>query len=161
MKALTLYQPWASAIALGAKRIETRRQPLRHRGPLAIHAGRRIDREEMDYIQGLPEWNAVFEMYKMAPLTKTLPFGALLAVCELVDCLPVEEFDRTMLDRQQTKPGAPPYPYWTERQMGNYARGRYGLVLEQVRPLRRPIPYRGEQGLFNVPDHILMEALDG
>ena len=36
MKALSLYQPWATAIALGSKRIETRGWPTSYRGPLAI-----------------------------------------------------------------------------------------------------------------------------
>lgn len=38
MKALTLWQPWASLIAVGAKTIETRSWSTTYRGPLAIHA---------------------------------------------------------------------------------------------------------------------------
>ena len=38
MKTLSLIQPWASLIALGEKRIETRSWGTRYRGPLAIHA---------------------------------------------------------------------------------------------------------------------------
>lgn len=38
MKALTLWQPWASLIALGVKSIETRAWSTSYRGPLAIHA---------------------------------------------------------------------------------------------------------------------------
>lgn len=40
MKALTLHQPWASLIAVGAKTIETRSWSTSHRGALAIHAGK-------------------------------------------------------------------------------------------------------------------------
>ncbi len=39
MKALTLWQPWASLVALGVKTIETRSWSTKYRGPLAIHAG--------------------------------------------------------------------------------------------------------------------------
>ena len=39
MKALTLWQPWASLIAWGEKRYETRSYGISHRGTLAIHAG--------------------------------------------------------------------------------------------------------------------------
>ena len=39
MKALTLTQPYATLVALGAKQIETRGRGFSHRGPLAIHAG--------------------------------------------------------------------------------------------------------------------------
>ncbi len=38
MKALTLTQPWAHLVAVGAKRVETRSWPTPYRGPLAIHA---------------------------------------------------------------------------------------------------------------------------
>ena len=39
MKALTVRQPWASLIAVGAKRVETRSWPTAYRGPRAIHVG--------------------------------------------------------------------------------------------------------------------------
>lgn len=39
MKALTLHQPWATLVAIGAKTVETRGWATKHRGPLAIHAG--------------------------------------------------------------------------------------------------------------------------
>ncbi len=45
MKALTVMQPWATLVALGAKRIETRSWSTSYRGPLAIHASGRISRE--------------------------------------------------------------------------------------------------------------------
>ena len=38
MKAISLWQPWASAIALGLKKIETRSRPSRCFGNLAICA---------------------------------------------------------------------------------------------------------------------------
>jgi hypothetical protein len=40
MKALTVLQPWAQLLILGAKRYETRSWKTKHRGPLLIHAGR-------------------------------------------------------------------------------------------------------------------------
>ncbi len=38
MKLITLWQPWASAMSLSMKRIETRSWGTDYRGPLAIHA---------------------------------------------------------------------------------------------------------------------------
>ena len=38
MKAITIWQPWASLIACGAKKYETRSWPTKYRGPIAIHA---------------------------------------------------------------------------------------------------------------------------
>ena len=40
MKAISLWQPWASAIAIGEKTIETRSWWTPHRGALAIHAAK-------------------------------------------------------------------------------------------------------------------------
>jgi hypothetical protein len=40
VKFLTIRQPWASLIAVGAKHIETRPFSTKYRGPLAIHAGK-------------------------------------------------------------------------------------------------------------------------
>jgi hypothetical protein len=45
MKSITIIQPWATLIALGEKKYETRGWPTKHRGPLAIHAGKKIDKE--------------------------------------------------------------------------------------------------------------------
>jgi hypothetical protein len=39
---------------------------------------------------------------------------------------------------------------FTERFLGDFSPGRFGWVLENVRALDTPIPYRGAQGLFNV-----------
>ena len=41
MKAITIIQPWATLIALGEKQFETRSWFTKHRGELAIHAGKR------------------------------------------------------------------------------------------------------------------------
>lgn len=43
MKALTIRQPWAWAIARGYKPIENRGWTTNHRGPLAIHVAQRWD----------------------------------------------------------------------------------------------------------------------
>ena len=39
MKALSLRQPWATLVAIGAKQIETRSWSTAYRGTIAIHAG--------------------------------------------------------------------------------------------------------------------------
>lgn len=44
MRAISLLQPWATLVALGAKRRETRSWPTRYRGPIAIHASKGMPR---------------------------------------------------------------------------------------------------------------------
>lgn len=45
MRALSLWQPWASLIYDGRKKIETRHWEMLYRGPLAIHAAMRVEKE--------------------------------------------------------------------------------------------------------------------
>lgn len=77
MKAITIRQPWASAIVAGIKTIEVRTWSTRHRGPLAIHAAATVD---TDY------WPAEDEF--------ELPTSAVIGVCDLVECRPLTEKDR-------------------------------------------------------------------
>lgn len=56
MKAITLYEPWASLMAIGAKVNETRPSRTRHRGDICIHAAQR----PMEAIS--PECLAAFRM---------------------------------------------------------------------------------------------------
>lgn len=48
MKALSLTQPWATLIALGEKKFETRSWACNYRGPLAIHASKNYPRWAKD-----------------------------------------------------------------------------------------------------------------
>jgi hypothetical protein len=41
IKCISLWQPWASLVAVGAKRIETRGWATAYRGRLGIHAAKR------------------------------------------------------------------------------------------------------------------------
>jgi hypothetical protein len=76
MKALSLWQPWATWIAEGYKTIETRDWPARYRGPLLICAAKRLDRV---YHEEYPD--------------DRFPLGKALAVCALVDCRPMRKGD--------------------------------------------------------------------
>lgn len=50
IKALSLWQPWASLIAIGAKKIETRGWSTKYRGPLVICSAKRpASRYDVDH----------------------------------------------------------------------------------------------------------------
>ncbi|WP_394430419.1 ASCH domain-containing protein [Streptomyces sp. SGAir0957] len=76
VRALTLWQPWASCIAYGTKRIENRPWETGYRGWLLLHAGLTCDRAAYDLPLARPF------------LTRPQPRGAVLAVGRLVDCHP-------------------------------------------------------------------------
>ena len=55
MKGLTLTQPWASAVALGIKHVETRSWRTEYRGAVLIHAAK-----------GFPAWAREFAAEELA-----------------------------------------------------------------------------------------------
>lgn len=163
MKALSLWQPWASAIAIGSKRIETRSWSTNYRGPLLIHAAKRKNISELIHLHSCWNWQGAMRGIgwswardAMDRDMAAMPFGAIVAICTLDDVRPTDSFTQAELDKPQRAPGATTDGYdWTERQMGNYALGRFGWVLACIQPLEKPIPFTGHQGLFNVPDELL------
>jgi hypothetical protein len=129
IRALTLLQPWASLIAVGAKRLETRSWRTNYRGPLAIHAGKGCDAWSRA-VWRLPAVQTALGRAGIVEETD-LPRGCVIAVCELSDCFPILE------------PPAEP-----ECSFGVYTPGRFAWKLTHVRPLPWPILMRGLCGLW-------------
>jgi hypothetical protein len=167
MRAISLWQPWATAVALGSKRVETRHWATSYRGPLAIHAAKRRVQAELQHYTSC--WNWVGAMRgagwafgtPTSQLIDALPFGAVVAVCELVDCRRSEDFSLGELEarRREDRDATGAYA-WTERQMGDFGAGRYGWALDNIRPLRKPLTWRGGQSFFQVPDVEIGALLD-
>lgn len=155
MKALSLWQPHAAAIALGLKIFETRDWPTKYRGPLAIHAALRAW-DEID------EWSAEASTRlfarcgdlisdKLDPMhwrrarnylhDRFLVFGAVVCYADLVDCVPTHEL-RGRID--------PLVEFWGDFSDGESGAGRYAFKLENVQLLREPLKARGMQGFFEV-----------
>lgn len=76
MRALSIRQPWASAIILGDKDVENRTWRTHYRGPLLVHAGARDD---------LAGWQALDEMGARLPVDP--PQGGIIGIVTLVDCV--------------------------------------------------------------------------
>ncbi len=146
MKAITLIQPWATLIALGEKRIETRSWPTNYRGPIAIHAGKKTPEDLGD--------DAFYAALSRAGLTlEDLPRGAVVATANLIDCVRfsgitgrlAREHCAITNTRTVVKYSVGP----NEWLYGDFSEGRYGFVLDDVTPLPDPIPARGYQGLWD------------
>jgi hypothetical protein len=132
MKTLSLWQPWASLMAYEFKRIETRSWATKYRGPLLIHAAKRP--MTMIHKEAVMDFDSIMVDYF------SLPRGSLLAVVNLIDCVPVEQF-------------AADIKYWREHAHGDFRPGRWAWVTEFVKRLDLPIPYRGRQGLFEIMEY--------
>ena len=87
MKAITIWQPWASLIACGAKKYETRSWPTKYRGPIAIHAAakepRTLPQEVREALRRYAE-HVGQNCLKLGQLDE-LPRGAIIATAELVN----------------------------------------------------------------------------
>ncbi len=149
MKAISLWQPWASLVAHQLKRVETRSWGTRYRGPLAIHAAERpMDLEAIGLLESLPEYRRVmmFSGRQVDISPACLPLGVMLAVVELKDCRPMGKtmpevlrfINQHKLDEESD---------W-ELRFGHYDVGRFAWFLGKPKRLEPAVPAIGRQGLW-------------
>lgn len=136
MRAISLWQPYAQLMAIGAKKFETRHWSTKYRGPIAIHAAKRADRKARDPFHHIAPIRAALGKAGYHNFDD-LPLGAVVAIGELTKC-----YDAMVLATRN--PGSP------ELAFGHYAPGRFGWHIQNVRMLAEPYPVRGQQGLFTV-----------
>lgn len=143
MKAISLHQPWASAVAIGLKKFETRSRLTHVRGRIAIHAAKRRTFDQMCMWDDFMQIDAIrFAFEDTLDLEfDMLPFGAIIATADLVDCIPTGTAKPKLSD--------------TELVLGCYDPGRYAWKFENVHRLETPIPFKAYQGWFEVPDSFL------
>lgn len=150
MKCLSLLQPWATLVSIGAKKIETRSWNTHYRGPLAIAVSKKLPPDAEYFCYGERFFDALVDGFcqpnNIVPskMVERLPLGSILCVCDLVDVVRI------------TADNAPPEP---ERSFGHYTPGRYAWHLASVRALPEPIPVTGKRGLW-VPDAPILEQLE-
>lgn len=144
MKLISMWEPWATLMAIGAKRIETRSWATGYRGWLAIHASKGGLSKRM-LTECMEE-----DAFRMALMGERLSPGCIVAVVRLVDCCPTDE-------RQYLLGVFAEYPELDteqERYFGNFDEGRWCWVTEDLFRLPEPIPFRAGQGLRAVPPEI-------
>jgi hypothetical protein len=147
MKALTLTQPWATLVAKGQKKIETRSWNTNYRGPIAIHAAK-----------GFPSWARQMCYSKHFVLSlfddfdgkwQWLPTGKVVATCELVHVVRIDE----AISFQACDGIGWNKQFWAldekERAFGDYGAGRYAWLLSNITALAEPISAKGALGLWD------------
>ena len=132
MKALTLWQPWATLVAIGAKKIETRSWPTKYRGPLAIHSSKFSPTSGKVLVYSNPIFRRALIL---DGFLVDMPPGKILATCNLVDV-------------QQIKDHNLPPMKSPERAFGDYRPGRFMWILENIVRLEEPILATGSMGLW-------------
>lgn len=150
MKAITIWQPYATLIVLGLKRFETRCWGTSYRGPLVIHAakkwdeGRAYDCRRVAELLGeettfRPESLSHEQMELFyTPTGETL--GKALGVVDLAACC-------------QMNDGGSHF----ENEVGSFGEGRFGWLCDRPRIFEEPIAAQGKQGLWT-PEASLEQA---
>lgn len=158
MRAISLWQPWASLVVAGIKTVETRHWPTSLRGRILIHAAKKYDEPMLSEclrsrgfwsgFQALDPSKNAFEIYR------GLPYGAIVGYVDIETCRPSNQFQMEKFNVKVLK-GFNPACVYTELDLGNFDEGRFGWVLEHPKMFEKPIPYKGSQGFFNVPDTLV------
>lgn len=153
MKALTIREPWATCLVYGPKRIENRSwvPPRTMMGQrIAIHTGVQFTEKERDALHvvgnrifahslkhGVDMSQALNRLATMADLAprknQTVEgFGAIIGVATLVECI-----------------GGPARAL--ELGQGDWFTGPLAYLLDDVHPVEPPVPVRGRQRFWTVP----------
>ena len=145
IKALTLHQPYASFIAWGEKRVETRSWPP-HAGvvgsEILIHAAKRpMDAVGEELLERID---------RLFPPVLSPPYGAIVARARVLWSEEVAGYGG-VTDRMEAHAAA------RDRDLGDWSPGRWLWALD-VETLPAPIPCRGSQGLWRVPDDVVRQV---
>jgi activating signal cointegrator 1 len=167
IRVLSLTQPWASLVAIGAKKLETRSWPCPQNligQRIAIHASKGFPSDARDACLGshfftalwpdikrykideshpnggyvhFPSTDELVSVEEIERLTKTLPRGAVIATARLRGCWSTNRYD--LVNRLTPQ----------EFAFGYYDDNRWMWGLEDVEMLPEPIPAKGALGLWN------------
>lgn len=141
MKAFTIWQPWASALALGFKEYETRGWRTNYRGWLLIHAAKVLTMDQVRFHSAaVHNLRATYE-----PDSKSLlefednpQLGAIIADAWLADCIPT--------DGLEVSP--------QEAFFGDFSSGRFAWKFTHVRKLDEPLIWPGAQGIWDTATYL-------
>jgi hypothetical protein len=132
IKALSLLQPWATLVALGVKKIETRSWTTSYRGPLLIHAGLRKSGREAALLPLIRQHIPPFD---------ELPFGAIIGQATLTEVIRLETLSLSDAELANVT--------LEEGAFGHNRSGRWGFLFADAQILDIPIPATGKLGIWN------------
>ncbi len=154
IKVLSILQPWASLAVLGHKRIETRSWNTKYRGELYIHASLGKNYKKLKADDPLYRfYHPLFAYNKIEPMEK-LPFGAIIGKVDLVETI---QFDKNTINREQDFHYGSLFEYTPqELAFGDYTTGRFGWLLANPVMFDKPIPAKGQLGIWNYDEKLII-----
>lgn len=173
-KAISLWQPWASLVVAGLKRIETRSWPL-PAGRYLIHAAKKTDgalRAVSDATpaiaqgmlhMGYPRYQCSTDPQRWHGGDNTgsgtpgphLPLGCFLGFVTVLESVrvsvqPMRHLYATNDGRMSLWYDVPPPPDEAEYHLGDHTPGRFDVLLADPVPLRFPKPGKGGRAVWTV-----------
>lgn len=130
MKVLSLTQPWATLVVIGAKKFETRSWKTGYRGELLIHASKEFPKHCRELCAEKP----FMEALKFRSWT-ILPTGTIIGKVKLVDCISTSAANPARVGKE-------------ELSFGDWNIGRYAWELRNPEEFAEPIPAKGSLGLW-------------
>lgn len=157
IKAITLWQPWASLLFQAeGKRIETRTWGTNYRGRLAIHSGKRVFKSsrqfDRNFLLALAAAFGVSDVEALK-LPSRLPLGVILGEVLLVGCYQIQHVEYVRgggarLHFTKKTGGGSRVISPAEAQFGNYDENRWAWITTRPEPYAQPIPTRGYQAIW-------------
>lgn len=133
MRCLSFWQPWGWLVVSGLKDVDNRPRGTKYRGPLLVHASKKWDTEG-------ERWLYINACKGRIPLVEypmrhdqRIVYGAIIGLVEVVDCV-----------TQHKSP---------------WFCGPNGLVVRNASQFEKPFPFKGQLGLFDVPDTVVKQIL--
>ena len=127
MKVISLQEPYATFIASGLKKIETRSWKTNYRGELLIHAS-----ISKTYYSKIEDPNVIKLMNSLE-----MNYGKIICKVKLVDCIYMDKNFINKIVKNKL-----------EYSLGVYKIGRYAWILDEIEILSSPINVKGKLNLW-------------
>lgn len=130
---LSLTQPWASLVVMGAKKLETRSWRTNYHGTLIIHASKGMPKwaketcEEEPFAAALRSWTDRYG---------ELPLGHIIGEVQLIDVRPTSHWLKSGISEE-------------EESFGDFGPGRYGWLFSNPIIYEQFTPAKGSLGLWH------------
>ena len=122
MKCLSICQPFAELIIQNKKTIELRKWNTNYRGEFLVHAPIKIRKEDC----------------KKLKIDEKLTTGAIIGKAEIYDVKKYQSTKEIQNDKNK---------HFSSKK---FQEKMYGFILKNPKPLRIPIPWKGQLGFFDV-----------
>jgi predicted transcriptional regulator len=122
MKCLSICQPFAELIIQDKKTIELRNWNTNYRGEFLVHAPIKIRKEDC----------------KKLKIEEKLTTGAIIGKAEIYDVKKYQSTEEIQNDENK---------HFSSKK---FQEKMYGFILKNPKPLRIPIPWKGQLGFFDV-----------